>query len=127
MAYSLLNLSASPDGAPIQINVTGFTNLTGTNPLTLQSGQIIHSGAAAASAQYDEIFLYAANRASSGVYLMLQWGAVATGNSIQTTVPPNDGLTLVSPGLVINSGSILRAYSNVSGFVSVMGYVQRGP
>lgn len=126
MAYSLLNLSSSSDGSPIQINVTGFTNLTGTNLLTLQNGQIIHSGINTTS-NYDEVFLYAANRASSGVYLMLQWGAVATGNSIQTTIPPNDGLTLVSPGLVINSGSVLRAYSNVSGYISVMGYVQRGP
>ena len=102
------------------------TNLTGTAALTLQTGQIIHSGVAGTS-QYDEVFLYATNRANSGVYLMLQWGAVTSGDSFQVTVPPNDGLTLVSPGLVINSGSILRAYANVANHISVQGYVQRGP
>ena len=126
MAYSLIHLSATPDGSPIQITTTGSTNLTGTAALTLQTGQIIHSGVAGTS-QYDEVFLYAMNRANSGVYLMLQWGAVTSGASIQTTVPPNDGPTLVSPGMVINSGSIVRAYSNVANHISVQGYVQRGP
>jgi hypothetical protein len=126
MAYSLINLSASPDGSPIQITTTGFTNLTGGAAVNLQTGQTIHSGVAGTS-QYDEVFLYATNRANSGVYLMLQWGAVISGDSIQTTVPPNDGLTLVSPGLVINSGSILRAYASAANHISIQGYVQRGP
>lgn len=126
MAYSLINLSSSPDGSPIQITTTGFTNLTGTANLVLQTGQTIHSGVAGTS-QYDEVFLYGINRANSGVYLMLQWGSVTSGDSIQVTVPPNDGLTLISPGLVLNSGQILRAYANVANHLSVMGYVQRGP
>lgn len=126
MAYSLINLSASSDGSPIQITTTGPTNLTGAAAVTLVTGQTIHSGVAGTS-QYDEIFLYGINRANSGVQLMLQWGAVTSGDSIQVTVPPNDGLTLVSPGLVLNSGQILRAYANVANHLSVMGYVQRGP
>lgn len=126
MAYSLINLSASPDGSPIQITTTGPTNLTGAAAVTLVTGQTIHSGVAGTS-QYDEIFLYATNRANSGVHLMLQWGAVISGDHIQVTVPPNDGLTLVSPGVVINSGSLLRGYASAANHISIMGYVQRGP
>jgi hypothetical protein len=126
MAYSFLNLSSSPNGGPIQITTTGATNLTGVTPLTLVTGQPIHSGIAGTS-QFDEVFLYATNRHGTGVYLVLQWGSVTSGASIQTTVAPNDGFGLVAPGLPINSGSILYAYSNVNGPISVMGYVQRGP
>lgn len=124
MAYSLLNLSTSANGSPIQITGTGPMDLS-TNK-TLTNGQIIHSGVADTSS-FDEIFLYATNRADTGVYLMLQWGAVTSGSSIQATIYPKEGLNLISPGLILNSGSILRAYASSGNAISVMGYVQRGP
>jgi hypothetical protein len=126
MAYTFSHLSSSPDGRPIQITATGATNMTGAAALPLVTGQIIHSGIAGTS-QFDEVFLYATNRQGSGVYLVLQWGAVTSGTSIQTTVAPNDGVSQVAFGTPINSGSILYAYSNVNGPISVMGYIQRGP
>lgn len=124
MAYSLINLSASSNGLPIQITGTGAMDLSTIKPLPI--GQIIHSGVNGTT-QYDEIFLYATNRAESGVYLMLQWGPVNSGNSIQTTIYPKEGLNLVSPGLILNNGYVLRAYANTGNVISVMGYVQRGP
>ena len=127
MSYSLLNLSSSPNGAPIQITATGACTLTGAVP-PLVTGQILHSGINS-TIQFDEVFLYATNRHGTGVPLVLQWGTAASfGYTIQSTIAPNDGFTLVSPGLIINSGSIVYAYSNnANGPISVMGYVQRGP
>jgi len=127
MAYSLLNLTSSPNGGPIQINQTGQTNITGAPSLILNTGQAIHSGIAGTT-QFDELYLYATNRNNSGVYLVLQWGTPGnSGATIQTTIAPNDGVALISPGLILNSGSQVYAYSNVSGAVSIMGYAQRGP
>lgn len=126
MAYTFNHLSSSPDGSPVQITTTGFANFTGAAGLPLITGQIVHSGIAGTS-QFDEMFLYATNRQGSGVYLIIQHGSVTSGATIQTTIAPNDGYALVIPGLPINSGSVIRAYSNVNGPISVMGYIQRGP
>ncbi len=124
MAFSLINLSASADGSPIQITTTGL--VTGLSAASPYVGQVIHSGIGTGS-QLDEVFLYATNRAVSGLYLGIQWGNTGTGASMQMTIPSADGFTLISPGLIIGSGSIIRAYASVANNISLMGYVQRGP
>ena len=57
-------------------------------------------------------------------YYAIRW-LQAMGNNFIMGVPGQSGLTLVTPGLVFESGSWVRAFAANSGSIFLTGYVDR--
>ena len=114
-AYNKIALSGATTGVPISV--------TATNSLVV--GTTIHTTGTSA---IDEIWLYATNTSTSAVLLTIQYGGVPTVNQIQQSIPPNSGLTLILPGLILapsGSAITISAYAGTSAVVNVSGYVNR--
>lgn len=93
------------------------------------AGTTIHTTGTSASV-IDEVWLYATNSSSLNVVLTIQWGGVtAVDNETKLTIPPNSGLTLVMPGLVLtgtgSAGNVIAAYAGTTNVITVSGYVNR--
>jgi hypothetical protein len=116
-----VTLSNSAGGRPILI--TGTTSGSPTN---------IHTTGTNASV-YDELWLYANNFSNSYVNITVQFGgtsANATNNDqLWYNVPSQSGLTLITPGLVLNgdgsAGRQVSAFTSTTNLVSVTGFVNR--
>jgi hypothetical protein len=115
MAITIEFLSASTSGRPISITA-----------ITSGTANTIHTSITGV-AQKDELFLYANNTGATNAKLFLYQGAVNENNVIQSLITAQDGLSLICPGLVLNSGNAVSAYSDSAGFIRIAGYVQRGP
>lgn len=114
--FQKLVLSGSTGGQPVDVAATATP------------GTIIHATGTNAT-DIDEVWLYATNNdaGSADLELTIEFGGTATKDTITVTVPYQDGLTLVVPGLpLVGTGSVAR---NVQAFapagVSVTGYVNR--
>jgi hypothetical protein len=93
------------------------------------AGTTIHTTGTSSTA-IDEVWLYATNSSSLNVVLTIQWGGVtAVDNETKLTIPPNSGLTLVIPGLVLtgtgSAGNVVAAYAATTNVITVSGYVNR--
>lgn len=114
--YSKIILSGSVDGQPIAV--------TGIAPSTANT---VHT-APAVTTSIDEIYLYAYNTATTNRELVLRWGTTATGQGIrhiQKTIPFQDGLYLVIPGLPLSNSNTVRAYATAADKLALVGYVNR--
>jgi hypothetical protein len=93
------------------------------------AGTTIHTTGTSSTA-IDEVWLYATNSSSLNVVLTIQWGGVtAVDNETKLTIPPNSGLTLVIPGLVLtgtgSAGNVIAAYAGTANVITISGYVNR--
>lgn len=92
---------------------------------TATLGTTIHT-AVSGTTDYDEIYLYAVNSSSSAVKLTLEWGeATAPNGNIEYTVPAEDGLYLVAPGLLLQNSLVVTAFAGTTNVVTIHGYVNR--
>ena len=92
---------------------------------TATAGTTIHTAIAGTSSM-DEIWLYAINTHTADVNLTLEWGGVAVpGDNIFITIPAYGGLVLVTPGLLLQNGLIVKAFASVASKVVIHGYVNR--
>ena len=109
-------LSGSTDGRGILIAATSGT------------GTLIHTGSNSSSV-IDEVWLYISNPDSTVHTVTFQWGGTTSPNDIITTfVNVNQGLILVSPGLVLNGNATqlnIRAFADAANKVTIFGYVNR--
>jgi len=106
-------LSASTNGKGIKVAATAT------------AGTTIHT-AIAGTSSLDEIWLYAINTSASDVNLTLEWGGTsAPDDNIFVTVPAYAGMMLVSPGLLLQNGLIVKAFASVANVVILHGYVNR--
>lgn len=106
-------LSGSTDGKAIKVAATSTPGTT------------IHT-AVAGTSDLDEIYLYAVNSSSAPVKLTLEWGeTTAPDGNIEYTVTPEDGLHIVSPGLLLQNSSVLRAFAASGNVITIHGYVNR--
>jgi hypothetical protein len=100
-------------------------------PLT---GTLIHNNLGTG---LDEVWLYATNLTASTVTLALSFGAPQLGTTpftpemMNITIPGNSGLTLITPGLILNNNtasaanSAVYAYASAANAIAISGYVNR--
>ena len=90
---------------------------------TATAGTTIHTADATA---LDEIWLYAVNSSATSVKLTLEWGEVtAPDGNIEVTIAPESGIVLVSAGLLLTGGLLVRAFAATGSVIIVHGYVNR--
>ncbi len=114
--FSKIALSGSTDGKMIKVAATAT------------AGTTLHTGSATATT-FDEIWLYAVNSDTVTRKLTIEWGGVASPDDlIEFTVPAEDGLYLMVPGLVIKGNAtplVVRAFCATANVVSIAGFVNR--
>ena len=109
--YTKLKLSGSTDGKGIKITQTAT------------AGDTIHTAHATA---LDEIWLWAANSSSSDVKLTIEWGeATAPDGNIEVTIPSEQGLVLVIPGLLLTNSLVVKAFAGTANVILIHGYINR--
>ena len=92
---------------------------------TATAGTTIHT-AVAGTTDIDEIWLYGVNTHSADLKLTLEWGEATEPNgNIEITVPAEEGLMLLVPGLLLQNGLIVKAFAGTANEIVVHGYVNR--
>lgn len=111
--YTKMILSGSTNGKGIKVHETAT------------AGTTIHT-AVSGTSDMDEIWLWAVNSSNSSVKLTLEWGeATAPDGNIEGNVPPESGLFLVVPGLLLQNGLVVKAFASVADVVLLHGFVNR--
>jgi hypothetical protein len=114
--FSKTILSGSTDGRGILVSATA------------SAGTLIHTGSSTATT-LDEIWLYAVNYDTSNRKLTVQWGGTTAGSDdIEYTIVAENGLYLISAGLLIKGNAtplVVRAFAATSTSIVVHGYVNR--
>jgi len=88
-------------------------------------GTVIHTAIAGAS-DIDEIWLWAVNSSAGAIKLTLEWGEdTAPDGNIEVTIQPEDGLVLVSPGLLLQNSLVVKAFAQTADLICIHGYVNR--
>jgi hypothetical protein len=112
--YEKKILSASTDGRPILVVNTA------------SSGTTIHTGSATATT-LQEVWLYASNPNNTQYTLTVQFGGTtAINDDIVIPIPPQTGLVLISPGLILKGNAtplVIRAYASTASKITITGYV----
>ncbi len=118
--YSKHILTGSTHGAPIVV--------TGSTTDATTTGTTIHDAVAGTSSGNlaDEIYLWVANTTTSSRDILIHFGGSSTDNVIRQTIPGQDGLYQVVPGLPLRN--TLRVHANATSTedaLKVYGYVNR--
>ena len=86
-------------------------------------GTTIHT-AGAGSTNWDEIWLYCVNSSASPVKLTVEWGqADAPDGNIEKTIPAEDGLYLIVPGLLLQNELVVKAFAGTANVLIIHGFV----
>lgn len=92
---------------------------------TATPGTTVHT-AVSGTSDLDEIYLYAVNSDTVDRKLTIEFGGTtAPDDLIEVTVPAEDGLYLVVPGLLLQNGVVVKAFAAVANVILVSGYVHR--
>ena len=111
--FSKLPLSGSTNGRQILVAATAT------------AGTLIHT-AISGTSSLDEVWMYVVNTSATGVKLTVEYGGVSVpGDHIELTIPGESWLVLVSPGLVLNNGLVVRAFAGTTNVLAISGYVNR--
>lgn len=111
--YTKRILSGSTQGKAIKVAATST------------AGTLIHTGVAGTTDK-DEVWLWAVNSTTVTEKLTIEWGeATAPDGNIEGSVPPESGLYLVVPGLLIQNGLEIRAFATDANVVCIHGFVNR--
>lgn len=106
-------LSASTDGKPIKVVATAT------------AGTTIHTAVAGTTpGTFDEIWLWAYNSNSVVETLTIEWGgATAPDQNIVINLAPQAGLVPIVPGLILQNGAVVKAFSTTTNMVTLNGFV----
>lgn len=111
--YSKIKLSGSTNGRPIKVTQTAT------------AGDTIHT-AVTGTSDYDEIWLYAMNSDTSDRKLTIEWGGTtAPDDLIEVTIPAENGLVLVAPGLLLQNALVVKAFAAAANVITIHGFVNR--
>ena len=111
--YSKILLSGSTDGKLIKVVPTATLGTT------------IHT-AVSGTTNLDEIYLYAVNSDSTARKLTIEYGGVSSPDDlIEYTVPAENGLHLIVPGLLLQNSLVVTAFCATANVVMIGGYVNR--
>ncbi|HEA67136.1 hypothetical protein LCGC14_2067720 [marine sediment metagenome] len=93
---------------------------------TATAGTLIHT-AAAGSTNYDEVWIWVVNTHTGAVDLTIEYGGVTDPDSLinKDSIPVEDGLYLVVPGLILQGGLIIRAFASQANVLVIYGYVNQ--
>jgi len=106
--------------------LSGSTNGLGIKvSQTATLGTTIHT-AVTGTSDMDEIYLYAVNSDTTPRKLTIEWGGATSPDClIEYTVPAEDGLYLVAPGLLLNNSLVVTAFCATANVVMIHGWVNR--
>ena len=106
-------LSGSTDGRGIKVVATA------------SAGTTIHTAVAGTTAgTFDEIWIWAYNSDTLDRLLTIELGGTtAPDDNIKMNIPTQSGLTLVVPGLILQNGSIVKAFAAAANVVVLTGFV----
>jgi len=111
--YTKQLLSASGSGLGILVSASATPGTT------------IHT-AISGSTNFDEIWLYAVNSGSASLKLTLEWGETTAPNgNIEVEIPSENGLVLVSPGLLLQGSKTINAFADSGSLIIIHGFVNR--
>ncbi len=109
--YTKALLSGSINGKGIKVVATST------------AGTTIHTSVAGTSA-WDEIWIYAMNTSDTDVKLTLEWGeATAPDGNIEASIPTEQGLFLIVPGLLLQNSLVVRAFAGTANVIVIHGFV----
>lgn len=107
---SKLKLSGSSDGEMINLATTS-TAATTIHTFTASTGLNT----------YDEVYLWGFNNATASLNITLEYGSTTL--DIVHTITAKSGLTLMLPGLIGNTGLVLKGFKSTTGDCGVIGFV----
>ena len=92
---------------------------------TVSPGTLIHTAVAGTTAgTFDELWLWATNSDTAARALTIQFGGTtAPDDAITVTLAPQSGLVPIVPGLILQNGSIVRAFAAAANVVMISGFV----
>ena len=92
---------------------------------TATAGTTIHT-AVSGTTDLDEIWLWAQNSSTGDVKLTLEWGeATAPDGNIEVTIPGEQGLVQVVPGLLLQNGLVVKAFASSANVILIHGFANR--
>ena len=110
-SFSKLVLSGSTNGKGILIAQTATI------------GDTVHT---AHATSLDEVYLYAHNAHTAAVELTIEFGgATDPGEVFVYSVPNDNGLHLVCPGLILTNSLLVNVFAGTTNVITVFGYVNR--
>ena len=106
--------------------LSGSTNGKGILVVaTATAGTTIHT-AVSGTSDIDELWIYAVNAHSADIKLTLEWGEATEPNgNIEITVPAEEGLMLLVPGLLLQGGNVVKAFAGTANEIVIHGYVNK--
>ena len=106
--------------------LSGSTNGKGILVVaTSTAGTTIHT-AVSGTSDMDELWIYAVNTHSADIKLTLEWGEATEPNgNIEITVPFEEGLMLLVPGLLLQNGLTVKAFAGTGSEIVIHGYANR--
>ena len=105
--------SGSTNGRPVLVVATATL---GTTLHTAVSG----------TTDMDEIYIWAYNDHTADVLLVIEFGgAVTPGDTIRYTVPFDDGLHLIIPGIRLQNGLVVTAFAGTASVITCAVNVNR--
>ena len=88
----------------------GLINIAATSTV----GTLIHTGVDfTGSSRWDEVWLFASNKHSGST------------SYFKVSVPADDGLYVVLPGISVNSSKIITAFAATGDVINIGGYVEQ--
>ena len=109
--YSSVILSGATNGRNVLVVATGTP------------GTLIHTAHATA---HDEVHLWATNTDTTDRKLTIEFGGTTVPDDlIEFTVPAEDGLYALIPGLRLTGSVVVRAFCATANVVTIGGYVNR--
>lgn len=90
---------------------------------TSTPGTTIHT---AHATSLDEVWLWAVNSDATPRKLTVEFGGTTSpDDTIEVTIPPESGLVLVAPGLILTGSVVVKAFASTANVVMLVGYVNR--
>tara|TARA_R110002096_G_scaffold89336_2_gene203391 strand:+ start:302 stop:658 length:357 start_codon:yes stop_codon:yes gene_type:complete len=109
-----VGLSGSTDGALINVAATATV------------GTLIHTATTQTSnSRFDEVWLFASNSHSGAVNLTIEIDIANSATSkFIVSVPTNDGLYVVLPGISVHNAKRITAFAATGDVINICGYVE---
>ena len=111
--YTKRALSGSTQGKQIKVVATAT------------AGTTIHT-AVAGTSDFDEVWLWAVNSDTTNRKLTIEYGGVAAPDDlIEVTIPSENGLVLVVPGLLLQNELVIAAFAETANVILISGFINR--
>jgi hypothetical protein len=103
-----------------------FSGSSGGRAIAIGTGLTTIHTTVSSTSDYDEIFFYVHNSASVSRKLTAYFGATAVRDKVVYSVPAQDALYLIGPGMPLGLGRILKALATAgSTTLTAHGWVNR--